>query len=668
MAGPAPYLTGLGAVTALGPDVGALWRGVRIGARALAAREDLGAPGLHPPVGSVAGIEGAPRALALAEIAARAAIADAGWDAARVADPETALVVATTKAGVDLLADHLRGLRPAAALPESLLFALAPALARRLGLRGPVRTVSVACASGLAAIGVARGALARGDAARALVVGADALTDFIVRGFSSLRALDPAGARPFDRDRAGLSVGEGAVAVTLEAEPRGAYGVRVEGYGASNDANHITGPARDGRGLFAALQDSLRGGGVEGIAFAVAHGTGTAFNDAMEAQAYRRALPGVPLTGVKGAIGHLMGAAGLANVVVGALGLREGSCPPVSGLAHLDPALEIDAVQGALRGVDGARAVVSASGFAGVNAAVVLAVEPPARAGRAAALRPKTRALPEPAPSAPAAAWVTGVADLPPDRAALVARVGARAARRLDDLCLFGLAAARAALEDAGCPADRLGAAPHGLVLGTALGCLESDVAFYRQELDPAGPSSNPRIFAYTLPNIVLGELAIREGLRGENLVFTAGAASGLTALAEAAARVKAGAWARALVLVVDAVGPAARALEAGAGGPTLAPRAAALLLEAPGHASGPARGQICGRVEASAQARLPNPGPRASEPAVGQGDPLSGRLSSELGAGGLDEVLRALREGRAQARAITDPVGFRVRVQVAPP
>ncbi len=127
---------------------------------------------------------------------------------------------------------------------------------------------------------------------------------------------------------------------------------------------------------------------------------------------------------------------------------------------------------------------------------------------------------------------------------------------RLDQLCQAGLVVAHEALAAAGLEPSALGR--HGLVLGTALGCLESDARYYREMLQKGLLRSNPRVFAYTLPNVVLGEVAIRLGSRGSNLVFDTGRASGITALGEAASRIAGGEWDCALVMALDLIDPAA--------------------------------------------------------------------------------------------------------------
>lgn len=620
-----PAVTGLGAITPFGPDLGSLWAGVWAGESRLSAGKDLGDPA-QPP-GWVAAVQTplsheGPRALAMAAHAAQAALDDAGWDRARRAEPEAALVVATTKADLGSAQAFLRGQGAADQLPQALLFALAPALAQALGWGGSVHTVSVACASGLAAVEHARQLILRGAASRALVVGVDALSDFVYRGFTALRALDPQGARPFDAHRAGLSLGEGAVAVVLEPDRPGR--AQLAGYGASNDAHHITGPAKDARGLVRAMQDALQDGHGR-LALAVAHGTGTVYNDAMEGLAYARMLPQVPVTGVKGAVGHMMGAAGLMNLAVAVQALQTGTCPPVSRLETVDPRIELDLVQGASRRVDGDEALVSASGFAGVNAALCLCRGSGPRPVKAAPVR---------------RAWVSASVDLEPSRPTWAAQLGAKTARRLDDLCLFGLAAVDALLLQAGLPPGALQGGRHGLVLGTALGCLESDLEFYTGAHKTQGPPSNPRIFAYTLPNIVLGEVAIRHGLMGENLVVSAGRVSGLSALIEAAGRVQSGAWTRAVVLMVEAAGPGASALQS----PPVA-RASAVLLEAQ-----PKLRRVY--VEGEAVPSVLAPGPSSTQ-------------RQTMGAGGWSQLLAAVCEGEDQDLEASYDEGYAVRVRV---
>ncbi len=363
-----PRITGIGAVSALGVGSDALWSGALEGRVGIVERAygDLVAYVGGAPVESAPG----ERAWRLARLATGEALAQAGG-----ADSEMALVVATTKAAIERGQRYLEGDAPAQALYEMPLHRMATRLARELGLRGPVRTVSVACASGTTALGHAMRLIRRGRARRVLVVGADALCGFIVRGFASLRALADAPARPFDADRTGLSVGEGAAALVVEAGDGPAL-ARIAGYGGSNDANHITGTSRDGSGLARALRLALADAGIDGaqVDLVSAHGTGTRFNDAMEGKGYRSVLGGnrAAVHGMKGATGHAMGAAGLLEAVLCVRGLQAGLWPPVAGLQTPDPEIDLDPVCGAPRPVDARWALSSSSGFSGINSAVVL--------------------------------------------------------------------------------------------------------------------------------------------------------------------------------------------------------------------------------------------------------------------------------------------------------
>ena len=155
---------------------------------------------------------------------------------------------------------------------------------------------------------------------------------------------------------------------------------------------------------------------------------------------------------------------------------------------------------------------------------------------------------------------------------------------RLDDYCLAGAVVAKEALDQARLPSARLQEARHALVLGSALGSLESDYRFQRQVMDVGLALASPRLFAYTLPNLVLGEIAIALRLAGDNWMFSAGRASGLVAVGEAAAAIETGDLDAAVVLALDVVGPAAARLF-GALGTRPEPCAAAFVLESERHA-----------------------------------------------------------------------------------
>jgi 3-oxoacyl-(acyl-carrier-protein) synthase len=252
-------------------------------------------------------------------------------------------------------------------------------------VRGPVSTVSVACASGTAAIGLGAEWIRGGRVDRVLAGGTDALSAFVFSGFDALRALSPSAARPFDAARDGLTLGEGAGFLLLEEEEsarrRGAAVLaRIAGYGSGSDAHHLTRPDPSGGGVVRAIESALRQAGRAPfeVGFVSAHGTGTTFNDAMEEAALAHVLGPeartVPVNGIKGAIGHTLGAAGALEAVLSVLVLVEQRVPPTAGHVTKDPRSPLSIVAGRPfspdRSID--VALSTSSAFGGTNAALVL--------------------------------------------------------------------------------------------------------------------------------------------------------------------------------------------------------------------------------------------------------------------------------------------------------
>jgi len=296
--------------------------------------------------------------------------------------PDTLLIAATTKGGVDCLERVARGLP--ASTDDIPLPAFGAVLRRRLGLNTPGFTVSAACASGSIALGRGAQIIASGAATAVLVVAFDAVSEFIFSGFSALQALSHAACMPFDRGRSGLTLGEGAAALLLMSPDRASREDRepvgeLLGWAASNDAVHITAPARDSRGLIQAIGAALAHAGIEpGEVWGVsAHGTGTIYNDLMELNAFRAIFGerNVPVYGVKGALGHTLGAAGAIETVIALRALAEGVVPGTVGFKDPDPAA-VGMVHAAPTPLRGRRLLLTNSGFGGVNAALVLGGRP----------------------------------------------------------------------------------------------------------------------------------------------------------------------------------------------------------------------------------------------------------------------------------------------------
>jgi len=260
----------------------------------------------------------------------------------------------------------------------------AAAVSQALGIYGPQATLSTACSSSALAVALAADAIRRGQARVALALGADGLCRLTYAGFDALQALDPDRCRPFDRDRRGLSLGEGAAALVLEdAEHARARGARARaallGHGTATDAHHPTAPHPEGRGALAALRAALAAAELppEAIDYVNAHGTGTPQNDAMEVGVLRAVLgprlARVPLSASKSQLGHCLGAAGAIEAAVTVLALDEGIVPPTVGLRAPDPAwADLDLVCTPGRRAPLGAALTSSYGFGGHNVTLVL--------------------------------------------------------------------------------------------------------------------------------------------------------------------------------------------------------------------------------------------------------------------------------------------------------
>ena len=240
--------------------------------------------------------------------------------------------------------------------------------------------VNAACASSTAGLALAAQKIAFGEQQSVLVCGADIASRFVHMGFSALKALTPTAARPFDENRNGLVLGDGACALLLTDEQTAdQHGftklAQISGWGISNDANHITGPARDGVGLILAVQQALKLAKManEEVQAFCAHGTATPYNDGMELTATetlfgRRQFP---VFSVKGAIGHTLGAAGGIEAALSVKALHETKVPPTVGLLNPEERA-VGRVSDQIQLFAGENILTTNSGFGGVNAALIL--------------------------------------------------------------------------------------------------------------------------------------------------------------------------------------------------------------------------------------------------------------------------------------------------------
>lgn len=394
-------ITGIGAVSGFGWGAEVLWRGLASGATAIRAPSFFGVegqrttlaaevdpPGADADVG-IDDLRNLSRADVFAVAAAREALVRAGLEGAGA---RTGVFCGGSTAGMAECEDfvgRLIGVRPGmpmlSLLASQQLNGPGDAVARDIGACGPVVGFSSACASGAMALGAALDAVRSGEVDVALAGGADSLCLLTYSGFNALRSVDSGPCRPFRSDRQGLSLGEGAGMVVLETLDRAAArGVEplaeLAGYGASCDAHHMTAPHPDGDGALTAMRTALEDAGLKSLDVGAvnAHGTGTPHNDQSEACALRRLFgersTEVPLTAPKGALGHVLGAAGALEAVASVLALERGTIFPTPGLDPADPDLGIDLVLKSTRQMPRESQTWISTNFAfgGANAALVI--------------------------------------------------------------------------------------------------------------------------------------------------------------------------------------------------------------------------------------------------------------------------------------------------------
>jgi 3-oxoacyl-[acyl-carrier-protein] synthase-1/3-oxoacyl-[acyl-carrier-protein] synthase II len=514
---------------------------------------------------------------ALAQVIRDLDAARPGWR-----DERVGLAVGTSSGGM-LTAERFFAARAeGAATPElargATYFAPLDGARRSFELQRIARRTQIlaACAASSIAIGLGLRWLARGACDVVLAGGYDGVSVFVAAGFEVLRATTASRPAPFRVGRDGMSLGEGAgiVALVRGDDARGARVIaRVAGFGASNDAVHITAPDRTGGGLARAAAAAIADAGVDParLDLVSAHATATPFNDPMEARAIAAALPGVApvVHPFKAQIGHTLGAAGVLETLAAADAIARGIAPAAAGGeggAPLDPdapAALLDRAEA--RPLSGALKLSAA--FGGSNAALVLLPpdaprEPRARPSRRVYLRASAR-----------------VADV--DLVALAEATGVARDRlaRLDLLCRLGLAAVATLARDAG----REALAGAGIVAGHALATIDTNDGYDARRRARGAPHVEPRVFPATSPNALAGECAIVFKLTGPSFAAGAGLDGAREALSLAAELVASGDADRMVVVAADDAGPAARDLARLAGWDqrALARGAVALLLTA---------------------------------------------------------------------------------------
>jgi 3-oxoacyl-[acyl-carrier-protein] synthase II len=247
------------------------------------------------------------------------------------------------------------------------------------GITAPCQVIANACASGTNAIGHAFHCVRSGRYERVLAGGYDALSELVFVGFDSLQASTPERCRPFDRERSGLVLGEGAAILLLEnfnsAQARGAEIVaEIIGYGMATDNHHLTQPDPSGSGPRRAMEDALQSARISAkeVDYINAHGTATPFNDAAEGKAIAELFDGVAVSSTKGMMGHALGAAGAIEAIFGVLALQNQFLPPNINFQNGDAGLNLNIIPNDAQAASVRTVLSNSFGFGGTNASVII--------------------------------------------------------------------------------------------------------------------------------------------------------------------------------------------------------------------------------------------------------------------------------------------------------
>jgi 3-oxoacyl-[acyl-carrier-protein] synthase II len=396
-------ITGLGPVTSVGTGRQAFWEALLAGrdgsnevqsfatsdlrVHRACELDDASLPGGDPraEAGDLSG-----RASLMAIAATRLALEDAGLEAPL---PQAGVVVGTTGGEIQVL-ERMNVVRSqagdgavsASEFPKHPCHVISANVANAFGMRGPNLVVPTACAAGNYAVSIARGWMRAGYTDVVLAGGCDPLSKVAFAGFARLGAMSPDYCRPFDRERRGLLIGEGAGMVVVEsldsARRRGArIYAEVAGAGFSCDAHHMTVPQPEGRGVRLAMKRALEDSELtpDAIDYVSAHGTGTKANDRIESAAVLALFedsPPAPMSSIKSMIGHTMGAASALETIACCLAIETGWIPPTIHYQTPDPECGIDAVPNEARQHHVDAALNNAFAFGGNNSCLVLTVPP----------------------------------------------------------------------------------------------------------------------------------------------------------------------------------------------------------------------------------------------------------------------------------------------------
>ena len=421
------------------------------------------------------------------------------------------LILSTTKGNIELLAEQPADKSPI--YPGTA----AQHIADKLGITTTPITVCNACISGISAIILALRLLEAQCYDYAIVCGADTQNPFTISGFQSLKAVSDEACKPFDLERTGLNLGEAAATLILAREPHQDKGWAIKRGAVRNDAFHISSPSKNGEGARLALAAITEGEAAEGLAFINAHGTATMFNDQMESVAIERAgLNEIPVNAYKGYFGHTLGAAGVLETILSMAAADDHTILGTRGFEERGVSGKIK-LSNQNAATNGQQFIKMISGFGGCNGAIL---------GVNSERVNSEKLMTHTVEITPKAVTVDGKQmACEGEGKALLTDLYKRYIDnypkfyKMDPLCRLGFVASELLLQAEGdrrdTPRD-----DRAIILFNRSSSIQADEAYQASIQDAEDYFPSPAAFVYTLPNIVTGEIAIRNRYQGETSFY----------------------------------------------------------------------------------------------------------------------------------------------------
>jgi len=448
-----------------------------------------------------------------------------------ILSPETVFIFSTTKGNINLLEKENIGKFN---INRLKLWKSSEIISEFFGKKENILTISNACISGSLAIITAQRLIKAKRYKNAVIAGADILSEFTLSGFQAFKAVSEGACKPFDKNRTGMTPGEGAATVILTSEKSKSNksGIIISGGASSNDANHISGPSRTGEELALTIKSALKESNLsaEEIDFISGHGTATLFNDETESKALELAgLQNVPVSGTKGYIGHTFGATGIIETIVAEEAIKNSEIYKTAGFENIGVSGKIN-IQKKYKKAGINTAVKTASGFGGCNAALVLKKETFQESENKLNISSNFNILKK-ITVKNGDVTINDIIDYKTEepnntKFSQIAKSIYKNYKikypkfyKMDNLSKLGFLAAEILLKNTSV-LSKYKPEEIAVILSNESSSLDTDAKYQETINDRNNYFPSPGVFVYTLANIMTGEICIRHKIKGENAVF----------------------------------------------------------------------------------------------------------------------------------------------------